>query len=65
MSIKNIGYGLAKSPDKTARVSRILRMVGLESHGDKYPDELSEVNNKVALARALAPNPATASRRTF
>ena len=38
---KNIGYGLAKFPDKTVRVSEILRMVGLESHGNRYPDELS------------------------
>ena len=59
MSIKkNIGYGLAKSLDKTARVSGILRMVGLESYGDRYPDELSGgEQQRIALARALAPNP--------
>jgi len=55
---KNIGYGLAKFTDKTARVSEILRMVGLESHGDRYPDELSGgEQQRIALARALAPNP--------
>ena len=42
MSIKkNVGYGLAKSQDKTARVSEVLRMVGLASYGDRYPHELS------------------------
>ena len=42
MSIKkNVGYGLAKFQDKTARVSEVLRMVGLASYGDRYPYELS------------------------
>ena len=59
MSIKkNIGYGLSQFPDKTARVSEVLRMVGLESHGDRYPDELSGgEQQRIALARALAPHP--------
>jgi|TARA_B110000093_G_scaffold120216_1_gene128795 iron(III) transport system ATP-binding protein len=59
MSIKkNVGYGLAKSQDSTARISEVLQMVGLDSYGDRYPHELSGgEQQRVALARALAPNP--------
>jgi iron(III) transport system ATP-binding protein len=55
----NVSYALGRDAHPQ-RVSEILRLVGLESHGRRYPHELSGgQQQRVALARALAPTPAT------
>ena len=57
---QNVGFGL-RALDRTQRRERIadlLRVVGLQDQGDKYPHELSGgQQQRVALARALAPRP--------
>jgi iron(III) transport system ATP-binding protein len=56
----NIGFGLRKlsAPERSARVGRLLSLVGLAAQGRQYPHELSGgQQQRVALARALAPKP--------
>lgn len=57
---QNIEFGLKgmNSAEKTERVSAMLGLVGIEELEFAYPDELSGgQKQKVALTRALAPNP--------
>ncbi len=56
----NIAFGLGRlaRPARRARVEELLRLVGLESQGDRYPHQLSGgQRQRVALARAMAPRP--------
>lgn len=56
---ENVGFGLPRREDHTARIREVLRAVGLEGLGDRLPHELSGgQQQRVALARALAPRPA-------
>ena len=58
---ENVGFGLAKysSTERSDRVKKLLRLVGLEGMGERYPHNLSGgQQQRVALARALAPRPA-------
>ncbi len=55
---ENVGFGLAKSPTKAARVQELLKLVGLEEFANRKPASLSGgQQQRVALARALAPKP--------
>jgi len=59
---QNIAYGLENRGMArraiTERVAELLKLVGLEDQGDKYPAQLSGgQQQRVALARALAPSP--------
>ena len=55
---KNVAFGIHKQKDAGQRVRELLRLVGLEKHENKYPNELSGgEQQRVALARAMAPNP--------
>jgi iron(III) transport system ATP-binding protein len=56
----NIAFGLRKLPaaERSARVGKLLSLVGLASQEKKFPHELSGgQQQRVALARALAPQP--------
>ncbi len=57
----NIGFGLRerrKSAAREARVTELMRLVGLEGYGDRAPSQLSGGQaQRVSLARALAPKP--------
>jgi sulfate/thiosulfate transport system ATP-binding protein len=58
----NVAFGLEirKRPkaEIAARVDELLRLVGLEAYGDRYPVRLSGgQRQRMALARALAPEP--------
>ena len=58
----NIAFGLEtrkyKKQDTEKRVVELLNLVGLSSHINKYPSQLSGgEQQRVALARALAPSP--------
>jgi len=58
---QNVGFGLRRlgEADRRARVAAMLKMVGLEDAGARYPHELSGgQQQRIALARALAPSPA-------
>ncbi|HYG59797.1 MAG TPA: ABC transporter ATP-binding protein [Symbiobacteriaceae bacterium] len=58
---ENVGFGLGSLPaeKRQERVRHLLRLVGLEGMGDRYPHNLSGgQQQRVALARALAPRPA-------
>ncbi|MEM0993021.1 MAG: ABC transporter ATP-binding protein [Bacteroidota bacterium] len=55
---KNIAYGIAKQPNKKARIQEMLALVNLSGYENRYPHELSGgQQQRVALARALAPQP--------
>jgi len=55
----NVAYALGRGGSER-RVTEVLRLVGLERLGDRYPHELSGgQQQRVALARALAPTPET------
>ncbi|MFO7777904.1 MAG: ABC transporter ATP-binding protein [Nitriliruptoraceae bacterium] len=57
---RNVAYGLRKLPrhQRADRVASALRLVGLETLGQRLPTELSGgQQQRVALARALAPEP--------
>ncbi len=55
---QNVGFGIARAPDKRGRVAELLELVGLTQHATKYPGELSGgEQQRVALVRALAPKP--------
>ncbi len=55
----NVAFGLPRRAGATrARVDRLLSLVGLEGYGARFPHELSGgEQQRVALARTLAPNP--------
>ncbi len=57
----NVGFGLSRHDRRArdARVAEVLELVGLSGSERKRPHELSGgMQHRVALARALAPNPA-------
>jgi iron(III) transport system ATP-binding protein len=57
----NIAFGLDRlpKPDRRKRVEEVLALVGLEALSRRYPHELSSgQQQRVALARSLAPDPA-------
>src|SRR5262249_8873694 len=57
----NILFGLRKLGvrERTQRLQEMLKLVGLEAFGRRYPHELSGgQQQRVAIARALAPRPA-------
>ena len=54
----NVGYGLARGPERAVRVREVLALVGLEGLEHRMPHELSGgEQQRVALARALGPRP--------
>lgn len=54
----NIAFGLSREQRRSARVSEMLALVGMEGLGKRMPHELSGgQQQRVALARALAPKP--------
>ncbi len=55
---RNVGFGLEMRPDKAAVIEGVLRQLGLEDYGERYPHTLSGgQQQRVALGRALAPAP--------
>jgi iron(III) transport system ATP-binding protein len=57
----NIAFGLDRmaKPERRKRVEEVLALVGLEALSGRYPHELSSgQQQRVALARSLAPDPA-------
>jgi iron(III) transport system ATP-binding protein len=57
----NIAFGLDRLPktERQQRVAEVLALVGLEALSGRYPHELSSgQQQRVALARSLAPDPA-------
>ncbi|MCC6906192.1 MAG: ABC transporter ATP-binding protein [Anaerolineae bacterium] len=55
---ENIAYGLNRGALRSARVSEVLELVGMQGMAQRMPHELSGgQQQRVALARALAPEP--------
>lgn len=57
---ENVAFGIMHLPykDRLAKVRKLLEIIGLPSHGRRYPSELSGgQQQRVAMARALAPEP--------
>ena len=54
----NIGFGIKKNIDKKAITDDLLELLKIDSLKNKYPHEISGgEQQRVALARSLAPNP--------
>jgi iron(III) transport system ATP-binding protein len=54
----NVGFGLPRPTRRSGRVEELLRLVGLQGLGKRFPHQLSGgQQQRVALARALAPEP--------
>lgn len=56
----NIGFGLSRwsRSERSQRIKELLKMIGLEGSGNRYPHQLSGgQQQRIALARALAPRP--------
>ncbi len=54
----NVGFGLPRPTRRGGRVEELLRLVGLQGLGKRFPHQLSGgQQQRVALARALAPEP--------
>jgi iron(III) transport system ATP-binding protein len=55
----NVAYGIRRDPDRGVRVAELLDLVNLPDAGSRMPHELSGgMQQRVAVARALAPRPA-------
>lgn len=56
---QNIGFGLQKQADRTARIAHMMELVGLPAlYARRFPHQLSGgEQQRTALARALAPEP--------
>ena len=54
----NVAFGLPRGRERDTRAAGIIRLVGLDGLGGRFPAELSGgQQQRVALARALAPGP--------
>lgn len=54
----NVAFGLPREPASRQRVGEVLRQVGMSEHATAYPHMLSGgEQQRIALARALAPQP--------
>lgn len=54
----NIGFGIRRDPQRTARISELAELIGLTGYMNRSPAQLSGGQaQRVSLARALAPRP--------